>query len=74
MEATEGIEPSFPVCKTGVLPLDEAASLKQNFPTRNLKPVTAVLVAGSGIEPPLQAYETRQAPGLATRSQLRISD
>ena len=44
--ATEGIEPPSSVCKADVLPLNEAA-----------KPS----IAGSGIEPLLQAYETRQA-------------
>ena len=43
---TEGIEPPSPLCKGGILPLNEAP----NF----------VLVAGDGIEPSLRPYESRQ--------------
>jgi hypothetical protein len=61
--AAEGIEPSSPVCKTGVLPLNEAAVLIADCRLRiNGSAKAIVLVAGSGIEPPLQAYETRQTP------------
>lgn len=57
--AAEGVEPSSPACDAGALPLGEAA--KQ-------------LVTSRGIEPRLQAYETRQTsrPCRSLRHVLRV--